>query len=70
MAKEIAELNAKILAITMEIREKYPELSKYLAEMPETIPNVPNPEINVPTLKEYYDSLQVMMKRYGAQHIG
>ena len=33
------ELNSKILDITMKIRENYPELSKYLDEMPETIPN-------------------------------
>jgi hypothetical protein len=33
------ELNAAILKITMIIQEKFPELSKYISEMPETVPD-------------------------------
>ena len=32
------ELNAKIIAIAMQIQEKHPELSIFLNEMPITIP--------------------------------
>lgn len=39
------ELNAKILMKTMTIQKKYPELSKYLEEMPVTIPNKAHPNI-------------------------
>ena len=61
-------LNEKILTITLEIAEKYPELSKYLEEMPVTIPNVPNPEMGLATLQEYYASLQNLLQEYAAKH--
>ena len=58
------EINAKILALTMKIQEKHPELSKLLEEMPVTIPNESNPEINVKILTDYYESLNSMLKKY------
>ena len=58
------ELNAKILAKTMEIQEKHPELSKFLNEMPVSIPNENNPETNIKILKDYYDSLNLILKGY------
>jgi hypothetical protein len=58
------EVNSKILKITMSIQEKYPELSKYLLEMPMTIPDVTNPEINIKVLNDYVNSLEVFYKRY------
>lgn len=57
------ELNAKILSLTMKIQEKRPELSKYLEEMPITIPNESDPEINIKILKEYIESLKNLMKK-------
>lgn len=62
------ELNADILKITMIIQEKFPELSKYIAEMPVTIPNVAIPEINRKTLTDYYDSLNNLLKKYAPNH--
>jgi len=62
------ELNAKILEIMMIIMEKYPELSKYLGEMPITIPNKAHPEINVKNLKAYYDSLTSILEDYILEH--
>lgn len=58
------ELNADILKISMKIRENYPELSKYITEMPVTIPNVVSPEINIKSLSDYYDSLLELIKKY------
>ena len=52
----------------MIIREKYPELLKYLTEMPDTIPSVAHPEINRETLQEYHDSLEAIMKKYAPNH--
>ena len=58
------ELNKKIMTITMLIQEQHPELSKYLDEMPITIPNENNPEIKVKNLEEYYLSLTILLEKY------
>ncbi len=58
------EINDKILAITMQIQTKHPELSELLGEMPVTIPNENNPEINRKVLTDYYDSLKNILKKY------
>ena len=66
--KTEAQLNADILKITLMIREKYPELSKYISEIPITIPDVESPEINVKILQDYYESLEAIMKKYATNH--
>ena len=58
------ELNVKIIAITMQIQNEFPELSKYLNEMPVTIPTEENPEINTTILNNYYESLLRMLTTY------
>lgn len=63
------ELNAKILAKVMEIKEKFPELSKRLNEMPVTIPNESNPKINIKILTEYYESINTLLKTQEAKKI-
>lgn len=63
------ELNAKILAKTIEIQEKHPELSEFLNEMPVSIPNENNPETNIKILKDYYDSLNLILKGYTKKNI-
>ena len=62
------ELNDDILKITMTIKDTFPELSKYIEEMPITIPNSSNPEINIKTLTEYYESLETLLKKYSVNH--
>ncbi|MBG6111601.1 hypothetical protein IWX84_002488 [Flavobacterium sp. CG_9.10] len=62
------ELDEAILNITLKINSEYPELSKYLTEMPITIPDIKNPEMNVKALQEYYDSLESMVKKYSTNH--
>jgi hypothetical protein len=62
-------LNVKIFDITMIIQEKYPELSKYLGEMPVTIPDKKSPEINGKNLREYYESLTSILKNYAREHL-
>ncbi|MEO8147728.1 MAG: hypothetical protein ABI723_08840, partial [Bacteroidia bacterium] len=52
------EINTRIMAITMQIQEKHAELSKFLDEMPVTIPNENHPRINIEILKDYYESLK------------
>jgi hypothetical protein len=51
------ELNDRIVKITNTIQEKYPELVPYLSEMPVTVPNDPDTEVNYKILRDYYDSL-------------
>ena len=57
------ELNAKILSLTMQIREERPELTKYLEEMPITIPSESDPEITVKLLKGYIESLKDLLNK-------
>ena len=64
----VADLNSKILKITMAINEQYPELSKYIEEMPVTIPNEQNPNVTVDNLKSYYESLNLMLNKYKSEH--
>ena len=68
--KAEADLNSKILEITMKIRNQTPELSKYLDEMTVTIPNEYNPKITLRNLKTYYDSLNAMLSKYILEHAG
>ena len=62
--KNEKELNEDILNITMQIKNQSPELSKYIMEMPVTIPNTENPKINIKILQDYYESLKVLLKNY------
>jgi hypothetical protein len=61
------ELNAAILQKTLMIQEKFPELSKYIEEMPITIPTS-NPEITIKNLTSYYNSLDNLMEKYAENH--
>ena len=65
----IEEINQKILLRTLNIGANYPELSKYIEEMPITIPNLENPQITLQNLKEYYHSLNVLVINYASTHI-
>lgn len=62
------ELNSKIMEITMKIKDNYPELSKYLEEMPVTIPAKKDPEITLNQLKVYYESLNSMVNKYKLEY--
>lgn len=62
------DLNSKILEITLKIKDRYPELSKYIEEMPVTIPDEKTPEITQKNLKAYYDSLNDVLSKYLLEH--
>jgi hypothetical protein len=57
-------LTQRIMAVTLEIQENYPELTKYMAEMTVTNPDEKDPDVNKIKLQEYYDSLIAMVKKY------
>ncbi len=62
------ELNTKILELTNEIRSDYPELEKYLDEMPVTIPTDSDPHITIKNLQSYYESLVELVEKYEEEH--
>ena len=66
---EEQRINASILSITMLIKDKYPELSKYIEEMPVTIPIDSDPEITIKNLKSYLDSLGNILNRYKLEQV-
>ena len=66
--KTESELNDAILKVTMTIHNEFPELMKFLNEMPVTIPEVSNPEINTKILQDYYNSLENLLKKYAPNH--
>ena len=68
--KTETEINKDIIETTMVIDEKFPELSKYIEEMPVTIPNINEPEINETNLEDYQSSLDVLLNKYAANHSG
>jgi hypothetical protein len=68
LMKTEKELTDDILKLTMLIQSKFPELMKYITEMPVTIPDAADPEINTETLKGYYDSLDAVLKKYTVNH--
>ncbi|MBI2281157.1 MAG: hypothetical protein HYU68_10775 [Bacteroidetes bacterium] len=57
-------LGEKILHITLKIKEQYPELGKYLDEMPITIPDKKYPIITSKILQDYYNSLTSLLDNY------
>jgi hypothetical protein len=58
------DLNLKIMRVTTEIKGNYPELIKFLEEMPVTVPDEQNMEITLKNLKSYYDSLNSILNNY------
>lgn len=66
--KTEAELNKNIVKMTMTIRNEFPELIKYLAEMRETIPDKKKPKVNIKILQDYYDSLEDLLRKYAPNH--
>lgn len=67
IAKE-KDLNEKILTLTLLIKNRYPELSKYIEEMPVTVPNKGDSSITSIDLHNYYESLNTLLRKYILEH--
>lgn len=65
--KSKAELEKDILNITMKIHREFPELSKFLKEMPENFSGENN-QISTKDFKEYYESLEELIAEYSKTH--
>jgi hypothetical protein len=58
------ELNLKIIEVTNRIKDHYPQLTKFLEEMPIAVTDETNVEVTLRNLKSYYDSLNTMLNKY------
>jgi len=67
--KTIAELEQDIIHITSKIHTEFPELSKYISEMPEKYSGKETNQVNVKTLKDYYNSLEELIVEYMKTHV-
>jgi hypothetical protein len=66
--KTVQQLNAEILLISMKIEAMFPELSKYLGEMPVHMSYTSSTEVRAKSSMDYYASLDAVLKNYGVFH--
>ncbi|WP_320814752.1 hypothetical protein [Flavobacterium sp.] len=64
--RTIATLQQSIIKITTTIKQEYPELSKFIVEMP--MNNSENEEVNFKSLEGYYNSLKNILNKYAKTH--
>ena len=62
------DLNDNIRLITLKIQEEYPELIKYLNEIPRNHLSNGEKGINNKELKGYLDSLNNLLETYAKEH--
>lgn len=67
-SKQEKEIDAKIFAVINKINNKYPELIKYINEIPTFERNSETPDITIKQLNGYYESLCTILMKYGAEH--
>lgn len=60
------QLEQSIIEITTTIKQEYPELSKFIIEMPEN--NSESEEVTIKSLEEYYNSLEDLLNKYAKTH--
>ncbi|MCK0157826.1 hypothetical protein MWU65_11585 [Cellulophaga sp. F20128] len=62
------DLNDKIRLTTLKIQEEYPELIKYLIEIPRSSQSKAEKGIGSQALKDYLDSLNNLLESYTLKH--
>ena len=62
------DLNYNIRLTTLKIQEEYPELIKYMNEIPIKFLSNAEKEINNKELKDYLDSLNDILETYAKEH--
>jgi hypothetical protein len=55
--------------VTIKIQNEYPELIKYLNEIPEHLPSNKNDGVANKDLKDYLNSLNDLLATYSAKHL-
>lgn len=62
------DITKSIMKTTTEILDKFPELSKFIDEMPTIITNENSAEINQDSLQNYQESLNSLLTKYQINH--
>lgn len=62
------DLNETIFLLTQRIHKEFPELVKYLDEIPEKFESNTQKGVNNKNLKDYLDSLNDLLKTYKKDH--
>jgi len=62
------DLNENIRVTTLKIQEEYPELIKYMNEIPRSFLSSTEKGINNKELKDYLDSLNNLLETYAKKH--
>jgi len=62
------QLDQQILNITMMIQTNFPELSKYIPEIPVKTSYATGAKINIKNLQDYYNSLKELVNKYAEEH--
>jgi hypothetical protein len=64
----LKNINRAILSTLLQIEEKFPELSKYIGEMPDSFSEKTTPQLILKNLEDYNDSLALLLKKYAKTH--
>ena len=62
------DLNDNIRLTTLKIQEEYPELIKYMNEIPRSFLSSTEKGVNNKELKGYLDSLNNLLETYAEEH--
>lgn len=62
------ELTTAIIKMTMTIHQTFPELSKYISEMPLKISYKTGDEIHIKNQRDYLESLKTLISKYKVSH--
>ncbi|AUC84634.1 hypothetical protein CW731_04670 [Polaribacter sp. ALD11] len=60
------ELEQNIISITAKIHNEFPELSKYIIEIP--MNDSKEDEVDIKNLEDYYNSLKEIVSNYANTH--
>ncbi len=66
--KDQGDINKKICLTIVKIQEEYPELIKYLDEIPKNLPLNQEEGVEKKELQEYLDSLNNLLETYASRH--
>lgn len=62
------DVNQKIILATLKIQENFPELTKYLDEMPEHFEFTTHKGVEKKDLNDYLDSLNQLVETFEKNH--
>ncbi len=64
LMKTPLDIKNDMLTNTVALLDRFPLLAKYVNEIPVPLPETGDPEIAIKNLKEYNNSLGILLKKY------